>query len=282
MISRSPFNLSAALPHWREYLIEATLVGTFLVSASAFGVLLFHPSSPVVPLAPAPLQRRILMGAAMGMTAICLIRSPLGQRSGAHMNPAVTFTYWRLGRVASQDAFYYILAQFLGATVSITVLRLAAAMWVSDPHVNYVATRPAAGHLALAWITEFCMAFVMMTTVLTVSNSPRLARFTPFFAASLVWSFIILFAPVSGMSMNPARSFGPDTATGVWGEYWIYATAPVLAMMAAAQVYVTVKGAGRVYCAKLDHFNAQPCIFKCRHSELLAAQRMLAGGASRP
>ena len=70
--------------HWPEYLIEAFLLGAFMVSALGFTVLLEHPGSPVRAALPDALVRRALMGCAMGATAISLVYSPLGQRSGAH------------------------------------------------------------------------------------------------------------------------------------------------------------------------------------------------------
>lgn len=87
--------------HWPEYLIEAWCLGTFMVSACAFGVILFHPASPAAGLG---FARDVLMGIAMGVTAILIFRSPWGQRSGAHFNPAVTLTFFRLGKISGPDA----------------------------------------------------------------------------------------------------------------------------------------------------------------------------------
>src|SRR5262249_22185393 len=82
------------LTHWREYAAEALGLGLFMVAACSSGVALGHPESPVVGWSPEPFPRRALMGLAMGLTAILLIRSPWGQRSGAHLNPATTLTFW--------------------------------------------------------------------------------------------------------------------------------------------------------------------------------------------
>ena len=100
--------------HWPEYVIEASCLGLFMVSACAFGTLFEHPLSPVRQLISDPMLRRIPMGLAMGLTAIALIYSPIGQRSGAHLNPSTTLTFFRLGKVASVDALGYIVAQFIG------------------------------------------------------------------------------------------------------------------------------------------------------------------------
>ena len=85
--------------HWPEYLMEATELGLFMFSACAFTILLFHPSSPIAQAIHDGVLRRLLMGTAMGSTAIAIIFSPLGQRSGAHFNPAVTWTFFRLGKI---------------------------------------------------------------------------------------------------------------------------------------------------------------------------------------
>ena len=85
--------------HWPEYLCEAAELGLFMISAGLFTILLHHPSSPVLNFIPSEFTRRMLTGIAMGSTAIALVFSPLGKRSGAHFNPAVTLTFWRLGKV---------------------------------------------------------------------------------------------------------------------------------------------------------------------------------------
>src|SRR2546428_9952053 len=111
--------------HWPEYGIEAAGLGLFMVSACVFGTLFEHPASPVVSALPDPLTRRALMGVAMGLTAVLLIYSPWGRRSGAHFNPATTLTFWRLGKVETRDAVGYAIAQALGALAG--VLLAAAA-----------------------------------------------------------------------------------------------------------------------------------------------------------
>jgi len=108
--------------HWPEYFCEAAELGLFMISASLFTMLLWHPSSPVLNLIPDPFVRRMLTGMAMGGTAIALVFSPLGKRSGAHFNPAVTLTFWRLGKVKNWDAFFYVIAQFIGGIAGMFVV----------------------------------------------------------------------------------------------------------------------------------------------------------------
>src|SRR5262245_54432896 len=101
-----------AVIHWPEVLMEALGLGLFMVSAGVFGTVLESPASPVRAAIDDPLSRRAIMGSLMGLTAIGLIYSPWGRRSGAHINPAVTLTFLRLGRVKRTDALAYIAAQF--------------------------------------------------------------------------------------------------------------------------------------------------------------------------
>ncbi|HSC08894.1 MAG TPA: aquaporin, partial [Steroidobacteraceae bacterium] len=112
--------ISAALrAHWPEYLIEGWALGTFMLSACLFATLFDYPNSSVHRLLADADLRRVLTGIAMGLTAIAIIYSPFGQRSGAHMNPAVTLAFLRLGKVARWDAMFYILAQFVGGTLGV-------------------------------------------------------------------------------------------------------------------------------------------------------------------
>jgi aquaporin Z len=254
----------AAGRHWREYLIEAGGLGLFMMSAAGFATLLYHPGSPAAGLAD-PFPRRCLMGLAMGLTAVALIFSPWGQRSGAHFNPATTLTFYRLGKVAGPDAAGYIAAQFVGGAAGMLLVTAVIGKALGHPEVNYVVTGPGFPGAGVAFAAEVLISFGLMTTVLTVSNIPGLARFAGLFAGALVAIYITVEAPVSGMSMNPARSFASALAARLWTGFWIYLTAPPLGMLLAAQVHLW-RGGAPVRCAKLHHENAQPCIFRCGHA----------------
>jgi aquaporin Z len=254
--------------HWLEYAIEATCLGLFMVSAAGFTTLFHHPTSPLsgVIESVTPFVQRIPMGLAMGLTAAAIIYSPLGTRSGAHMNPAVTLTFLRLGKIAGRDAAGYVLAQFAGGTLGIV-----AATWLlqglpRDPAVNYVATVPGIAGVWAAFVAEAAISFGMMLTVLSASNSRRAARFTGLLAGLLVAVYITVENPLSGMSMNPARTFGPAMLAHTAGSLWIYFTAPPLGMLLAAECFVRTHGPQRVRCAKLHHPLDVRCIFNCGYS----------------
>jgi aquaporin Z len=257
--------LAAVRQHWPEYLIEAASLGLFMVSACLFATLLQHPSSPVRHTVMTAMLRRIPMGLAMGVTAVAIIYSRWGQRSGAHLNPAVTLTFWRLGKVKAWDAVFYVAAQFAGASIGVGMAAVGLGTRLAHPAVNYAATVPGAGGAGVAFVAELLMTFVLMTVVLTVSNRPGLNRFTGLCAGALVASYIILEAPLSGMSLSPARTVGSAIHAHMWTALWVYFAAPLLGMLAAAQLYVATHGAHRVLCAKLHHENPQRCIFRCNY-----------------
>src|SRR5262249_23579322 len=199
-------------------------------------------------------------------TAVGLIYSPWGQQSGAHFNPAVTLTFLRLGLVAPWDATFYVAAQFVGGVIGMAFVATAVGQLVGEPSVNYVATVPGPRGMAVAVVAELAIAFVMMTMVLlTTARVPRLAPFTGLLAGGLVAMYIAVEAPLSGMSLNPARSFASALIARHWTGFWIYLSAPVLGMLLAAELH-RMSAAAEVPCAKLHHNNSRRCIFRCRYA----------------
>lgn len=244
--------------HWPEYFMEAALLGVFMLSACSFAVLLDHPASPVYRAVPDPFLRRLLGGLAMGSTAIALIYSPWGRRSGAHFNPAATLTFLRLGRIAPRDAAAYGAAQFLGGVAGVLLAAQLLGPLLAHERVRYAVTRPGPQGSAAAWTAELGMTFLLFTVVLRVSSHPRLMRLTGLCVGALVAAYITLEAPLSGMSMNPARTLASALPAGEWTALWIYFTAPPLGMLAAAELHL--RFGGPLFCAKLDHAPEVPCI----------------------
>ena len=244
--------------------MEAAGLGIFMVSASVFTILLYYPASPVVKNLPEELPRRILVGLAMGLTAIGIIYSPWGKQSGAHLNPAVTLTFFRLGKVAPWDAAFYVIAQFVGGFVGVALVALAAGKFLANPSVNYVATLPGSSGIGAAFLGEAIISFILMTVVLIASNAAQFARLTGIFAGLCIAAFVTFESPFSGMSMNPARTFGSAVLPHFWNSLWIYFLAPPLGMLAAAALYLRLKHA--VGCAKLHHQNRLRCIF-CEYQQ---------------
>jgi aquaporin Z len=249
--------------HWPEYLMEALGLGIFMISACVFSVVLFHPTSPITRDISSEVLRRAVMGVAMGLTAIAIIFSPFGKRSGAHINPAVTLTFLRLGKITPSDAAFYTLFQFVGGALGVLFSAVVLGASIAHPAVNYAITTPGPGGPGVAFLAEVAISLLLMLVILIVSNDRTLSRWTGLFAGALVAIYISIEAPLSGMSMNPARTFGSAIVAHVWTSLWIYFTAPLLGMLLAAEVYRLVKSGREVACAKLHHHNNQRCIFRC-------------------
>ena len=242
--------------------MDGALLGLFMISACVTVVILEHPGSPVRAALPSPTLRRTFVGLSMGITAAVLIYSPWGKRSGAFMNPAMVLCFVRLGRMSLLDAGGYILAQLLGSAGGVLVAKLCLPGLVSVPAVNYVATTPMGG-VWPAFFAEFCLAFVMLSAVMTLNRSPRLAPYTGACAAFLVALFIRIAAPISGMSINPARSFGSAVWANVWAGFWIYVSAPLLGMLSGVEVQRYLSARHGRLCGKLNHDETIRCFVRC-------------------
>jgi aquaporin Z len=221
---------------------------------------------------PASAERRCspdVDGLAMGTTIIAIVLSPWGKQSGAHFNPAVTFAFYRLRKVAPWDAVFYCAAQFLGAVAGVALVSLILQGAPANKAVHYAATMPGIYGDTIAFVAELAISFILMSAILFASNREALAPYTHHFAAVLVAAYIAFESPLSGMSTNPSRTFGPALYAGYWHALWIYFTAPPLGMLAAAEVFLLVRHGKGPYCAKLHHHNDKRCIF--RHSGLAPA-----------
>jgi aquaporin Z len=267
--------------HWPEYLMEAAELGIFMISASLFTILLYHPSSPAVRVIPSELVRRVFTGLAMGLTLIGLVYSPWGKQSGAHMNPAFTLTFLRLGRVAPWDAVFYVLAQFAGGIVGILLMIPLTPGLMAHPSVNYVATLPGSAGVQVAFFAEAVISFLLVMVVLVFTNkSQAVAQWTGVVAGLCVAAFITFESPLSGMSMNPARTLGSAFVPRLWDSLWIYFTAPQLGMLVAAEVFMRLKT--RVACAKYHHQNRFRCIFCEYQSSRQSLQNIGVRGQPKP
>ena len=145
-----------------------------------------------------------------------------------------------------------------------------AASSIAHPSVNYVATLPGPAGVQAAFLAETAISFLLVTVVLIFTNrSTAVARWTGVIAGLCVAAFITFESPLSGMSMNPARTFASALIPHLWTSLWIYFTAPLLGMLLAAELFVLMKT--RVACAKYHHQNHSRCIF-CEHQASRGSQ----------
>jgi aquaporin Z len=266
--TQSPAQILRELPgaldclrfHWPEYLMEAAEVGLYLFLTCIFAGLLLYPASPIRQFVGSTVGLRALMGLAVGATVIAIVISPWGKQSGGHFNPALTLAFYRLGKMHLPDALFYFVAQFSGAIGGVCIARYL--LPVGRPAIRYAVTAPGSRGSAVAFIGELTISFVLMSTILISSNRESLTCYTPYLVGLLYAIFITLEAPLSGMSMNPARSFGPALHVSYWHAIWLYFTAPTLGMLIAAEVFLRARDGAPPFCAKLHHANNKRCIFR--------------------
>ena len=261
--------------HWPEYLMEAWGLGTFMIAACIGTVVLWHPGSPVEHwVSHSPLLQRLLMGVAMGLTAMAIVYSPWGKRSGAHLNPALTLTFLRLGTIKPWDALFYVIFQFIGAITGVTISWLLLGSMVSIPQVNFAVTIPGAPGVWTAFVAETLISAGIMGTVLLTTNKPKIMHFTGVMIGCLLMFYIAFEAPLSGMSMNPARTVGSAVVANQWTGWWVYFVAPTIGMLIAAEIYLWTKGKDAVHCAKLHHTLDVRCIFCGYDPKMMNAKMM--------
>jgi len=247
-----------------EYLAEAICLALFMVAAGIVATALDSPGSPLHSWIANADLRRVLGGIAMGLTAIGLIYSPWGRRSGAHMNPAVTLGFLLLGKIRARDALFYMAAQFIGGLVGVLlVLGLFGDAFASQP-VSFAATMPGTRGVTVAFVAELVISFAMLFVILHVAARAKWAPYAGVVAGLLVATYISVEAPLSGMSMNPARSFASAAPGGLFDNLWIYFVAPPLGMLLAAALFRRRERARAAVCAKLVHDLSLPCIH-CGH-----------------
>jgi aquaporin Z len=241
--------------------MELGELGLYMFVTCVVATLLQHPASPVRHLIASAAARRELMGVAMGLTIVAIVMSPWGKQSGGHLNPAITIAFYRLGKVEFWDLCFYITAQFAGAVGGVCVARYLLHGALGDHSVNYAVTLPGVFGRGVAFAAELTISFILMITILVVSNRSKLAAYTPYFAGFLTAIYIAFESPLSGMSTNPARTFGPALHADSWEALWIYFLAPTLGMLVAGEIFLRARGGVAPYCGKLHHANNKRCIF---------------------
>lgn len=208
-------------PPARRFLAEC--LGTAaLVFAGTGAIVINHASGGAV--------THLGIAITFGLVVFVLIAA-LGDVSGAHLNPAVTLSLWRAGKTDRGNVLGYILAQGIGAVLASLALH---GLFPADSTLG--GTKPA-GSWEQTWCLEFLLTAFLVWVILSVTDPDRVP--VPYAALGIgsVVGLEALFAgPISGASMNPARSLGPALVSGHWDTLWIYLTAPVVGGLAAVTV----------------------------------------------
>jgi aquaporin NIP len=209
----------------------AEMIGTFgLVFAGTGAIVVNDASGGVI----------THMGIALtfGLIVLAMIYT-VGDISGAHLNPAVTIGFWAARRLPGRDVLPYIGSQFAGAVVASGLLRL---LFPGNKLLG--ATLPAGSDMQ-SFIIETVLTFLLMLTILNVSTGAKEKGVTAGIAVGSLIALEAMFAgPISGASMNPARSFAPALVAGHFEHLWIYVIAPPLGACAAMIACRCIREAG--------------------------------------
>ncbi len=225
--------------------MEAAGLAGFVLGAGCLTVFLEHPDFRAMQSRfggeENAIWRRVPLGLIMGAYIAAIIYL-FGEKSGAHINPATTWAFFRLGKISFTDSFFYTLAQFAGAVAAALFLRFVLGDWFAHPLINFGVTKPMSQHDSMsAFVAEFIISFVLMFVVLIVISSKRLEKYAAPVSGVLIALYLIFELPFSGMSLNPARSFAASLAANKWEHLWIYFVAPPVAMLVAAEIYTRIK-----------------------------------------
>ena len=226
--------------NWKYYVQEALGLAIFMISACFFGAMLEGETAPLHLAITNGTVRTVIMGLLMGATALFIFYSPWTSPSGSHINPAVTLSFLRLGKMCYRDTIFYILFQLAGGTMAVYMMQwLMGPILITAP-VRSVVTVPAKAGVWPACFMELTIAFVTMSMVLFTSASTRYKNYTRIIAGCLVCSYVIIAGPVSGFGMNPARSFASALPAHIWTAAWIYMIIPVAGMLGAVEFFLLV------------------------------------------
>ena len=210
----------------KKYISE--YLGTFILVFFGTGAIVFNTFSGGA-------VTHVGISLVFGMTVMLIINA-IGDVSGAHLNPAVSIGFLVAGKAKLKETCIYIVFQLLGALTASLILKL---LFPQDPLLG--ATLPAAGVSVLnAFILEFIMTLVLMYVILNVSTGAKEKGITAGLAIGAVIGVeALLCGPMTGASMNPARSIAPALISGNLQYLWVYILAPIAG--AAAGNFISIK-----------------------------------------
>jgi aquaporin Z len=207
---------------------------------------------------PSDSVRRLVVGGLFAACVSLVAVSPLGRLSGAHLNPAVTLSFWSLGRVSSRDVGGYLTAQLAGALAGTA---LVWQLWgATADSVDGGATTLGTG-IGLAVSLEVAMTAVLIGVILLFVSDARLTSWTPLAIWPVITALVWIGSPYTGTSLNPTRSVAPALLFAQVADLWVYVLAPVAGAVAVGLLWRRRDRAAQPKTAKLFHDPEYPCCF---------------------
>ncbi len=210
-----------------QYVAEA--IGTFALIFAGCGAIITNDLHGGV-------VTHVGVSLVFGLIVMSMIYS-IGNISGAHINPAVTIAFYIAGRLEKKLVIPYIVAQLIGAILAALVL------WLLFPEHKTLGSTLPSGNILQSFVFEVFLSFFLMFVILNISTGHMEKGIMAGVAVGGMVALEALFAgPVTGASMNPARSIGPAVVSGNIETVWVYIAAPILGMLLATPTCRWVQG----------------------------------------
>ena len=242
--------------HWKEWLAEGAGTAVLLFAVVTAKDLAVRAGPPFGSLP----WRSLITALAAGLAVAAVAVSPIGRRSGSHLNPALTFGLWLQRTVSNADLAGYWAAQLCGSVLGVAAARVWGAT-VSSPSVQWALLKPAASIAQpLAAGLECAATLVQLSVVYLLLSSQRFHQWSPAAAGGmLVLTFVL--APLTGAALSPVRALAPDELAGKFPALWIYIVGPLLGASFAAAFLAAI--ARRPVTGKLRHDPSIRCHMRC-------------------
>ncbi len=247
--------------------IASEAIGTFVMMFIGIGAIALNfGTSFMTETVSSPSWRLLITGLMFAGGATLVVYSPVGRISGAHLNPAVSLAFFLEGRIRFVDFAIYSIVQTIG---SFSAAKTVAVLWAGPVRtVRFGMTLPGTAYsIPVVFLTEVGITFVLITLIFFMLHRKKLTPFAGLAAGFLVAALVYLTAPISGTSLNPARTLGPAIAGWDFSFIWIYLFAPFSGSIVAAAIHKMVPFLHSPLCAKMNHTANDTCLYNCEFNE---------------